>query len=89
MVVEWTTNCEEAFDQLKGYLRSTSLLNRQIPQDILLLYLSVMTKRRSSVLMGEEESFQMPMYNFNIPFKNVELRFSTNKKVRFALLLND
>jgi len=51
----WSEKCEEAFNQLKGYLGSPPLLNRPIEGEPLYLYLAVSLSAVSSFLIQENE----------------------------------
>lgn len=50
-VFEWTTECEEMFQNLKEHLASLPLLCRTKPNDSLLLYVIVLDSTVSSILI--------------------------------------
>ncbi|XP_052289889.1 uncharacterized protein LOC127899803 [Citrus sinensis] len=60
--MEWTSECEEAFEQLKEYLTRAPLLSTPREGDQLLLYLAISKWATSSVLVREEEGKQHPVY---------------------------
>lgn len=60
--MEWTSECEEAFGQLKEYLAHAPLLSTLREGDQLFLYLAISKWATSSVLVREEEGKQHPVY---------------------------
>ena len=59
---EWTTECQQAFENLKTYLSSPSLLSPSQPREELFLYLAVSSVAASAVLVREEDRAQKPVY---------------------------
>ena len=59
---EWTTECQQAFEDLKTYLSSPPLLSTSQPGEELFLYLAVSSAAVSAVLVKEEDRVQKPMY---------------------------
>lgn len=53
--IEWKTECEEAFEQLKEYPTRASLLSTPKEGDVLYLHLVVSKWATSSMLVREEE----------------------------------
>ena len=51
---EWTDQCQKAFQDLKVYLTTTSLLSPSIPGEELYLYLAISPHAVSSALIREE-----------------------------------
>ncbi|KAK0604374.1 hypothetical protein LWI29_015028 [Acer saccharum] len=60
--LEWSTECEEAFQKLKEYLGRAPILSKPVVGETLYLYLSVTTVATSSVLIRLEEGIQKPVY---------------------------
>ena len=60
--MEWTSECEQAFGQLKEYLAHAPLLSTPREGDQLYLYLAVSKWVTSSVLVREEEGKQHHVY---------------------------
>jgi hypothetical protein len=52
---EWSSECEEAFTQLKRYLTSTPLLSRTVPGEVLHLYVTVSPMAIGAALIREDE----------------------------------
>ena len=59
---EWTTECQQAFEELKAYLSSPPLLSPSQPGEELFLYLTVSPAAISVALFREEEKVQKPVY---------------------------
>src|SRR5436190_22212972 len=72
--IVWSTECMEAFEELKRYLANPPLLTRPRPGEVLLIYMAIIPEAGSSVLMREEASTQFPIYYVSNIFKNTETR---------------
>ena len=59
---EWTTECQQAFEDLKTYLLSLSFLNPSQPGEELFLYLVVSSAVVSAALVREEDRVKKPVY---------------------------
>jgi len=59
---EWTTECQQVFEDLKTYLSSSSLLSPSKPGEVLFLYLAISPVAVSMALVREENEVQKPMY---------------------------
>ena len=53
--IEWSEDCEKAFQALKEYLGQAPLLSKPIDGETLYMYLSVSEATTSSVLVRQEE----------------------------------
>jgi len=62
---EWTTKCQQAFEDLKVYLSSPPLLSPSKPGEELFLYLAVSPTAISTALVREEDRVQKPIYFTN------------------------
>lgn len=60
--VYWTSECENAFQQLKNYMAQPPLLAMPIPGEILLLYLVVSECAVSLILVQEVDKIQRVVY---------------------------
>ena len=58
----WTSECEEAFQELKRYLSNPPLLSPSKEGENLYLYLAVSTMAISVALIREEERKQLTVY---------------------------
>ena len=59
---EWTTKCQQVFEDLKAYLSSSPLLSLSKPGEELFLYLAVSSAVVSATLMREEDGEKKPVY---------------------------
>ena len=59
---EWTAECQQAFEDLKGYLSSPPLLSPSKSREELFVYLAVSSAIVSAALVREEDRVQKPIY---------------------------
>ena len=59
---EWTTECQQAFKDLKMYFSSPPLLSPSKPRKVLFLYLAVTSVTVNVALIREENEVQKPVY---------------------------
>ncbi|XP_022159003.1 uncharacterized protein LOC111025448 [Momordica charantia] len=83
---EWTTECEQALEQLKNYLYSTPLLAKPLPGDKLHLYLAVSDSAVSSALIKQEGVCQSPIYYTSKAMTEAETRYPKMEKLALALV---
>ena len=83
---EWTDECQKAFDDLKKYLSSPSLLSPSIPGEELYLYIAVSQAAVSAALVREEGGSQRPIYFVSRAFRGAEERYPKMEKLAFALI---
>ena len=83
---EWTTECQQAFEELKAYLSSPPLLSLSQPGEELFLYLAVSPAAISAALFREEEKVQKPVYYASRALRGVEERYPPMEKLVFALV---
>ena len=81
--MECTSECEEAFGQLKEYLTRAPLLSTPREGDKLYLYLAVSKWATSSVLVREEEH---PVYYTSKALVDTETRYPLMEKYELALI---
>ena len=84
--LEWTTECQQAFEELKAYLSSPPLLSPSQPGEELFLYLAVSPAAISAALFREEEKVQKPVYYASRALRGVEERYPPMEKLAFALV---
>jgi hypothetical protein len=84
---EWTSECEEAFSQLKTYLTNPPLLSRTIPGEVLYLYLAISPTAVSAALIREEDGIQKPVYFVSKALHDAEERYPQIEKLAFALVV--
>ena len=82
---EWTVECQQAFEELKAYLSSPSLLSPSQPGEELFLYLAVSPTAVSAALIREEDRVQKHVYYASRAFHGVEERYPSMEKTRFRI----
>ena len=83
---EWTDKCQQAFEDLKVYLSSPSLLSLSQPGEELFLYLAVSPVAVSMTSVREEDKVQKPMYYASQALRGAEERYPPMVKLAFALV---
>ena len=83
---EWTTECQQAFEDLKVYLSSQPLLSPSKLGEELFLYLVVSPAAVSAALVREEGGVQKSLYFTSQALRGVEERYSPMEKLAFALV---
>ncbi|CAL2256615.1 unnamed protein product [Prunus armeniaca] len=71
-IIDWTPECEHAFQELKEYMGKPPLLSKPKHDEDLLLYLSVSSMAISSVLIREVGKVQHPVYYISRALQDVE-----------------
>ena len=83
---EWMDECQKAFDDLKKYLSSPSLLSPSMPGEELYLYIAVSQAAVSAALVRDEGGSQRPVYFISRAFRGAEERYPRMEKLAFALI---
>nr|KYP54333.1 Retrovirus-related Pol polyprotein from transposon 17.6 [Cajanus cajan] len=83
----WTTECEEAFMELKRSLSSSPILTRLRTSLPLLVYISASDRAVSSVLVQEQEGSQIPIYFVSRVLQGAETRYQKIEKLALAILV--
>ena len=83
---EWTTECQQAFEDLKAYLSSLPLLSPSKPGEGLFLYLIVSLATISAALVREGNEVQKPIYFTSRAFQEAEERYPSMEKLAFTLV---
>ena len=83
---EWTTECQQAFEELKAYLSAPPLLSPSQPGEELFLYLAVSLAAVSAALIREEGRMQKPIYYASRALCGAEERYPPMEKLAFALV---
>ncbi|CAH9083530.1 unnamed protein product [Cuscuta europaea] len=81
-----TTECQEAFNELKRYLSSPPVLSKPKAGETLFLYLGVSTSAISSVLIREDEGVQKAIFYISKTLREAELRYSPIEKTVLAIV---
>ena len=83
---EWTTECQQTFDDLKAYLSSPPLLSLFKPREELFLYLAFCLATISTALVREEDGAQKPIYFISRVLRGAEEWYPQMEKLAFALV---
>ena len=83
---EWTTECQQAFEDLKAYLSSSPLLSPSKLGEELLLYLAISLVTVSAALIKEESKVQKLVYFTSQALRGAEERYPPMEKLAFALV---
>jgi hypothetical protein len=86
-VFVWDEECEEAFKQLKQYLRNPHLLSRANEGEVLYLYLAISPTAVSSTLVREDYGTQRPIYFTSRALHGAKDRYPKIEKLAFALMM--
>ncbi|XP_048614819.1 uncharacterized protein LOC125587766 [Brassica napus] len=82
----WDEKCEEAFIQLKHYLRTPPVLAKPDVGDVLSLYIAVSQAAVSSVLIKEDRGEQKPIFYTSRRMTGPETRYPTLEKMALAVV---
>ena len=83
---EWTTECQQAFEDLKANLSSPSLLSPSKLWEELFLFLAVSPAAINATLVKEEDRVQKPVYFTSRAFQGVEEKYPLMEKLAFTLV---
>ena len=77
---EWMAECQQAFEDLKAYLSSPSLLSPSKPREELFLYLVVSLTAVSATLVTKKDRMQKPVYYTSQAFRAGRVQCSVPQK---------
>ncbi|KAK9066680.1 hypothetical protein SSX86_014003 [Deinandra increscens subsp. villosa] len=83
---EWTTEAEQAFQDLKAYLVNLPALTAPQVNEVLKMYLSTSPRAVSSVLLVERADVQTPIYYISRVLTDAEANYSILEKLVLALV---
>ena len=78
--------CQKAFEDLKKYLSSLSLLSPSMPGEELYLCIAVSQAAVSAALVRDERGSQRPVYFISRAFRGAEERYLRMEKLAFVLI---
>ena len=84
---EWTTEYQQAFEDLKAYLSSTPLLSPSKPGEELFLYLAVSLAAINEALVRKEDGVQKLVYFTSRALWGAKERYFPMEKLAFALVI--
>jgi len=85
---EWTTRCEEAFQELKKYLATPPILAKPVIEEPLYLYVAVSDTAVSGVLVPEDRGEQKPIFYVSQTFTGAESRYPQMEKLALAVVMS-
>ncbi|XP_013624534.1 PREDICTED: uncharacterized protein LOC106330640 [Brassica oleracea var. oleracea] len=85
---EWTEECEKAFQQLKHYLATPTVLAKPVEGKPLFLYIAVSVTAVSGVLIREERSEQNPIFYISITLLVAETHYPMMEKLALAVVMS-
>ncbi|XP_050365410.1 uncharacterized protein LOC126783920 [Argentina anserina] len=86
-LIEWTPDCQEAFQGLKDYLAAVPLLSTPQPGEPLYLYLAVSTTAVSSALVRRDGTKELPVFYAGRAMNGPETRYPTLEQLALALIV--
>jgi len=85
---EWTTRCEEAFQELKKYLATPPILAKPVIGEPLYLYVVVSDTAVRGVLVREDRGEQKPIFYVSQTFTSVEYRYPQMEKLALVVVMS-
>ena len=83
---EWTDECQKAFEDLKKYLSSPTLLSPSVPREELYLYIAVLQAAVSAALVRDDGRSQRPVYFVSRAFRGAKERYPRMEKLALAFM---
>lgn len=85
--LQWTSECEDAFQEIKKYLASAPLLGKPIPSEPLYLSLAASSMAVGAALVRDKGGIQFPVYYVSHVLRDAETRYLNLKKFAYALII--
>ncbi|GJX63005.1 reverse transcriptase domain-containing protein [Tanacetum coccineum] len=82
----WTTEAEEAFNQMKQLIDELPMLTSPMEKEELIVYLAATKETVSAVLMMKREAKQMPIYFVSRALRGLKLNYTSMEKLVLALV---
>ncbi|CAL9031199.1 unnamed protein product [Prunus brigantina] len=86
--IDWTSECDRAFDDLKNYMSRAPLLSTPLPGETLIIYLSVSASALSSVLIRRPNGIELPIFYMSHALQDAEQRYPQLEQLAYALVLS-
>lgn len=83
--MEWTNDCEDAFEFLKKTLASPLVLTTPLPGETLYMYISITKEVVSAILVRESNFIQSLVYLISKPIAESETRYQKIKKISLCI----
>ena len=84
---ECTTECDVAFQQLKGYLARPPVISSLEPDEVLFAYIVVVSYAVSLVLIRVDNGVQRPVYYVSKSLHEAEVRYLLQEKAILVVVL--
>jgi len=84
---EWTTECEQIFQQLKTFLTSPPIIQKPNTRELIIVYLTVSNEAISSVLVQDIEAEEPSVYFVSRVLHDAEIRYQMVEKFALALVI--
>ncbi|CAL2257642.1 unnamed protein product [Prunus armeniaca] len=72
--VDWTSECDRAFEDLKAYMSRAPLLSTPLPGEDLIIYLLVSASALSSVFIRRPNDIELPIFYMSHALQDTEHR---------------
>lgn len=82
-----TSECQEAFKEIKHYLDSAPIITKTLPEESLYLYLYAGPLVVSATLVWEEDRLQKPVYYVSQKLKDAKRRYPNLEKFLFTIVM--
>ena len=81
----WTDECEKAFQEMKAYIGTPSLLSKPKEGGMLYVYLTISKRAVSAVLVREEDKVQWPIFYVSKALLDAKTRYTEIEKLSLSL----
>ncbi|KAF8116125.1 hypothetical protein N665_0021s0016 [Sinapis alba] len=85
--IEWTEECEKAFQQLNHHLATPQVLAKSVEAETLFLYIQVSITAVSGVLIREERGEQKPIFYVSKTLLDADTRYQLMEKLALAVII--
>ncbi|XP_071739707.1 uncharacterized protein [Rutidosis leptorrhynchoides] len=83
---DWTPEAENAFQEMKAFIKTLPTLTAPVPGETLTVYLAAGAEAISSVLVAERDGTQMPVYFVSKVLQHGEVNYNPVEKLVYALV---
>jgi len=85
--VQWTPECQKAFEELIQHMATPPMLSKPNDGEDLFLYLAVSAHALSAALVREDSKVQRPVYYISKRLTGAELNYPKVEKLAYCLLI--
>ncbi|CAL8991543.1 unnamed protein product [Prunus brigantina] len=83
--IDWPSECDRAFEDLKHYMSRAPPLSTPLPGETLIIYLSVSASALSSVLIRRTNGIELPIFYMSHALQDTEQRYPQLEQLAYAL----